>query len=351
MRITKIFFLLVLSILLWSCQGDSDPINLGPGKYETGGVFVSCQGIFNASSGTITHYDPNTSTATQEIFKTANAGVELGNVVQSLNILFPKAYIIVNNANKMVVARSSDFVIERNIEGFNQPRFTNEVMPGKLYISEWGSDGLSGKVKVFNTNSQEITGEIALRNGPERMITKGDKVYVCNSGGFDRDSVVHVIDGITDIHTGDIIVGDNPVSIVQDKNGSLWVLCRGYLDWVDPSNNTLGRLIRIENDQITASFGVPNGADNLSISPTGDLLFFTAEGKIFKHDITASQFLQEFIVESSFYGLSINPETGHLYAADAKDFSSKGEVIIYDQNGTQLGSFETGVIPQDIHFE
>jgi hypothetical protein len=334
-----------------ACQGGSDQIFLAPGNYENGGVFVSCQGLFNSTSGTITHYDPQSKTVSQEIYKSANAGEELGNIVQSMIVVWPKSYIVVNNANRLVIVNASNFVNERNIENLSQPRYIHEVTESKFYISQWGSDGATGSIAVFDAIDQTISAEIPLRNGPEKMLTMDGKVYVTNSGGFARDSVVHLIDTDLDTHEKDIVVGDNPISLVQDSNNDIWVLCKGFTDWNEPSNSTPGKLVKLVDQVVATSFDVPNGADNLSVNLAKNKLFFTAEGKIFKHDISSSSFEADFIVESSFFGLNIDPKEGLIYAADAVDFNSQGRVVIYDENGGELGTFATGIIPQDIHFE
>ena len=350
-KITGRFAALIAISLIFSCEGDPDLTVVPPGAFEKGGVFVSCQGLFNTTSGTITHYDPDSKKLTQEIYKGANDGQELGNIVQSLYVIGSKAYIIINNAGKMVIVDARDFVNQKSIETFNLPRYITEVNDSKLYISQWGIDGSSGSLIIFNTILQEITGEITLRNGPEQMLVYENKVYVANSGGFSRDSIVHVIDTNLDIWEKDIIVGDNPVSLVKDQNNQIWILCRGYTDWNEPGNSTSGKLVKMNNDELVSIFEVPNGAENLCINPDGNTLYFTGDGKIFKHEIGDSQFDGNFIVEASFYGLNMDPSSGLLYAADAKDFNSKGQVFIFSEAGEELGAFETGIIPQAIYFE
>ena len=52
----------------------------------------------------------------------------------------------------------------------------------------------------------------------------------------------------------------------------------------------------------------------------------------------------------SYYGLGINPHTGDIYIADAKDYMSDGAVLRYSAGGEKLDEFEVGVCPSKFAF-
>ena len=52
----------------------------------------------------------------------------------------------------------------------------------------------------------------------------------------------------------------------------------------------------------------------------------------------------------SFFALGYDPKEDLIYASDAKDFSSNGEVIVFDRGGEEMIRFVAGIIPGNFHF-
>src|SRR5690606_36133260 len=120
-----------------------------------------------------------------------------GNIVQSMNVLNTSGYIVVNNANKIEVVEAGTFKSVGTITGLNAPRYILQVNDQKAYITEWGN-GSEGNIRILNLTNNSIEGTINLnRKGAEKMLKHGDYVYVTCQGGYDKDSVVTVIDANT----------------------------------------------------------------------------------------------------------------------------------------------------------
>ena len=189
MFLKKIFFLFLISGVLFglsSCK-DEDPIE--PSTFEDG-IFVTNEGPFQNGTGTISFYSRKTGTITNNIFQEANDGEELGNIVQSMTIHNDLAYIVVNNANKIVIANATNFEKVGEITNLELPRYFLPVNEDKAFVSQWGADGTTGSVKVIDLTTNKISNTIDVRPGPESMIKIDGFVYVTNSGGFTADSVV-----------------------------------------------------------------------------------------------------------------------------------------------------------------
>jgi len=56
------------------------------------------------------------------------------------------------------------------------------------------------------------------------------------------------------------------------------------------------------------------------------------------------------IINKSFYGFNINPDTKEIFAFDALDYQTNGKVYIYSSTGTEISNYETGLIPNSIIF-
>lgn len=360
MTLKKTFFYLMLLIgaafLLPACGGDDttvmDDTNPTPSDDFSEGVYVINEGPFQTGTGTVTFYDREAKEATSKIYQDANDGEELGNIVQSVTVIADRAYIVVNNSNKIVIANPTTFEKIGEITGLEQPRFITKVSDSKAFISQWGSDGITGSIKVLDIVTNTITNTITTRPGPERMVTAGNFAYVANSGGFVIDSVISKIDITSEEVLTTIQVGLAPRHIVQDKDLNMWVLTGGQIvDFTNPDLNRPGRLAKVVLDQSVLSIETKTGASNLTINPTKDVMYFTMDGWVYEHPISSTSISLVPFIERFFQGLAVDPTTGNIFGADPLNFQQDGEVVIYDASGTQIDQFPAGIIPSNFWFQ
>lgn len=333
------FTLAVLALLaLASCRKDNPEPTRYP--YESG-IFVTNEGPFQNGTGTITWYHPDSASAKQHIYQEANGGEPLGNIVQSLTFGDSLGYVVVNNANKVVVVRANTFERLGLIEGVALPRYL--VVDGATgYLSQWGPDGVSGSVAVIDLSTRTVDATIATGSGAEHLLLDGGQLFVANAGGFGLDSTVAVIDLNTRQVTSHIEVGPNPNSLVKDRNGNLWVLCGG--DWASGAS---GRLVQLANGTVVQQFEVPTGSGHLVIDGAGSTLYFINGfgGPVWRHAIDAPALASDPFFEGAFYSLGFDASREWLLTADAGDFTNPGTVRIYDTTGKLVDEFEAGIIP------
>ena len=77
-------------------------------------------------------------------------------------------------------------------------------------------------------------------------------------------------------------------------------------------------------------------------------MYFIGAGNVYKVANSASSPILTIIFSQNAYGLGYDADQNLLYCADAKDFSSPGEVHVYRTDGTKIGSFRTGVGPGEV---
>lgn len=338
-------FLFLFSILvsglffITSCKED-DCCSQPEINYSTG-VFVVNEGGFG-STGTITWHNPQTGETVQDVFGRENDGAALGEFVQSIGFYNGRAYIVVNGANKVVVVDAATFKFVDTIGGLALPRFFQPSLsnPNVAFVSQWGADGLSGSLAVVDLNNNTVIKTIPTGSGPEKMLTlNSDVLYVANSGGYGVDSTVTLVSMFVEQAQGTFTVPEkNPATLALNAAGKPFVLCKGYFS----DANSVGWL----GDFVPNTLGLAVGkyADDLVASPDGATLYFLSEGAIWSYkNGTATKLLDQ-----AAYGLSCHPSTGDLYCADAKDFNSAGEVVIYKPDGTKTGSFPAGIAPGEI---
>jgi DNA-binding beta-propeller fold protein YncE len=313
-----------------------------PESAYASGVFISCEGPFGSGTGTVSYYNRVDSTR-NDIYGAANSGAAIGNVLQSYTVYNGVGYLLANNANKIVTVDPKTFITTATYDtGFVFPRYAVGGTDGsRLYVTTYGKGGLNGTFNVFDLASKKISRTIATGKGASKMLLSGGKIWVVNDGGTNadfklaRDSSVVVIripTLSTEVETFEkrIKVGAGPNSIVQDNNGNVWVLCGGY-DYIKPD----GKLYQIRNEVVVDSFSLPSGASSLTLDNAKTTLYFLADNKVYAKDPlnfdkkAPSVFLQNaaFVYP---YGLGVDPKTGYLYVADAKDFTKSGEIYVFD---------------------
>lgn len=325
------------------------------GSYAAG-VFVVNEGVFGQTSGTISHYNPTNKAVQQQIFKQTNQR-DLGDVVQSLSLYQDKAYIVVNNANKIEVANRNTFQELAQITNLRLPRYCLVLDATKAYVSEWGSDGLTGTIAVLNLTNNTISKRIPVAQGPERLLLKDGLIYCSHPGGFGDNNVVSVLDPTTDQVQKTISVLDRPSSLVTTANGKIWVACSGKIVYttypnIDTAASTLGGLVAISPqtqttvDTLWAAKGRP--VQQLQVHPvTQQQLYYQRQGAVWTYDLSNQTTQQLF--SGSFYGLAIAPDASYLYAATSSGINA-AFAKRYSLTGTLVDSFQVGVFANGFVF-
>jgi len=354
-RQTPLLCIYFLSLLFSSCEKENPS---QPTSSFAQGILISNEGLYNQTSGTISHYSPDNQEVQNRIFKSVNQR-DLGNVVQSVNSFGNYTYIVVNNSNKLEWVDPQTFAEKGQILNLKQPRYIAPINDSLAYISQWGTDLLSGSIAIFNYQTGELSGEIeALGKGPERLLIWNNKVFICLVGGLDFDQRLAVIN--TQNHQVEqyITVDDAPNSFQLDQNGLLWVACSGkavYTNYpqIDTVSSTMGSLIAIDpsNNHIIHRINLAKGqgASQLSRNSDGSQLFFCHKNAIYQLDPN-QQRIQE-IKEGHYYGLGFDNEKNILYAARYMGTESAWVDRLSLPNFILLDSFRAGIFANDFHFQ
>ena len=211
-------------ILFSSCKKEAEITTTTSTTAYENGVFITNEGKFGEGTGTVSFFNRSTKTVSNDLFQNIN-GRPLGNVLQSMEVFNNKGYLLVNNGSKIEVVTMTDFKESGVIKDLIMPRYFLGIDNNKAYVSQWGTGGIEGSIKVINLNDNTISKTISTGKGPEVIVKVGNSVYVANSGGFANDSTVSIISTIDDSVIKTLVVGYNPNSLQVDANGKIWVLC------------------------------------------------------------------------------------------------------------------------------
>ena len=343
-----ILMLMFASLCLISCSDDDDTSST---SFFQDGFLVTNEGPFNNGFGSVSFVD-NLFTASQNnIYQDANND-NLGNIVQSIGFNGNTAYVVANVSNRITIVDRLTFVESGRIEsGLENPRYF-EASNGKGYVSNWGDPFVTTDdyVAIVDLATNEITGNIPVAEGPERILVDGDTVYVALKGGFGVNNQVLVIDAITDTVVAEITVGDVPESMRLDSNGNLWVINQGSPSFT--GNETAGSITRIDTatQEVIATYTFDTTAHPSYLNIVDNNLFYYLNGGVFQTTVSDFTIPAEPIFTTPFLFNMFTSDSNTLIGCDAGDFNSNGSLRIYDiATGEETATLEVGIIPNNVY--
>ncbi|TAE53226.1 MAG: hypothetical protein EAZ89_07625, partial [Bacteroidetes bacterium] len=171
----------------------------------------------------------------------------------------------------------------------------------------------------------------------------GKEVWISNS------RQVYILDSDTDQLADSIAIGLGGNSIVEDREGKVWVLCGG--DFATSAPASLHRIDPASREVLLSlTFAAGEYPGELSLSPDSRTIYYVVGGGVYAMETNATSLPAVARAAGSFYGLGIHPETGDIYATDPIDYSQRGKVYIYGADGTAKGNFQAGIIPGEVVF-
>ena len=372
----NLFLLLALATLLFSCKPDQ-PVN--PGTITIGsGVFVLNEGDYQFANSSLTFYDIEADTVVNDLFYKVN-NAPLGDVAESMALVDGKLYIVVNNSKYIYKVDANTIVCDTTkpykMGGFYSPREIFFVAPDKAYVT----DIVGTNIWIINPQEMKHTGTIAMGNTTEKMLRVGNELFVSNwsyyyTDAYSHDSyhTVQVVDLNNDVKVADIEVGKEPNTMVVDKYGHVWVLCEGR-SWDEEydaegvpygENPTLWEIDpMLRTAELRYEFKGPYEDDDeikgvastLRANPAGDQFYMIYNNEVRRFDLATMSLSETFRItpepQGLFYNMTVEPRTGELYIADAKNYMKNGTVYRYTSDGLLLASFEAGIIPSAMLFK
>lgn len=346
---TLIALLLAASIFA-SCKKD-DRINTEPEvpKAERKGLYVLCEGLFNANNSTLAYYNYGDQKLVTDQFSKVN-GRGLGDTGIDIQVYGSKMYVTVNVSSTLEVINAQTGASIKKIDLKNngvgrQPRYV-VFNKNKAFISNY-----DGTVAMLDTTSLAVEQYIKVGRNPEQMAISNGKLYVANSGGLDYpnyDNTVSVIDLTTLKEIQKITVVENPRGLAADAYGDVYVLSTGNYGDVKPSLSTIDSKTDVVKTAVAFSGG------NMVIN--GDRAYISASGgkvKVFNvktEKLETENFISDGTKVTTMYGLAVDNLTGEVFVADAKNYTTSGEVFCFDKDGKKKYSITVGINPNNIVF-
>lgn len=313
-----------------------------------GTLFVLNEGNYQFSNSSISIYNTVTDSVCNEAFAKVN-GMSLGDGAQSMTIAGNKGWIVVNNSNVVFAVDPLTLKEKGRIENLTSPRYFFQVNDHKAYITQLYDNRITivDPSKYSVTGYMEVPGMQSTSGSTEQMVAYGDYVF-CNCWSFQNKIIK--IDTRTDEVVDSLIVGVQPRCIALDCNGKLWALTDGGYAG-SPAGYESPTLVRIDAATFSIErkfqFNLGDYTPELCINDKKDTLYWI-NGDVWKMNVDAEVLPTESFIKSNgtyYYGLTVAPQSGEVYLADAIDYSQNGIICRYSTEGNLIGKFSVGVIP------
>ncbi|MDR9456117.1 MAG: hypothetical protein RI572_01795 [Salegentibacter sp.] len=352
----RFFMATVFSAVLFaSCESDNE-INEIPqeelGNYSEG-IFILNEGNFGSGNSSVSFLDPDLQEIKNNIYAEENDGESPGDTGQSIGFYGDYAFIVLNVSGKIEVVDRHTFENLVTIEnGLDNPRFI-DFSNEKAFVTNWG-DGMDPDddfVAVYDLENLQLEEIIPVEEGPERIMTVNNKVYVAHKGGFGFNNKISVVDPNIYVVEEIIEVGDVPNSMVSNGN-SLWVLSSGLPAYAE--TETPGKITKIDltTQEIVQEIKFNDQEHPTNLNLDEQKLYYTLEDAVYVlgqgDEALPDSALMQFNNEGVLYGFEVAKD--EIYIAFANyDFTGDGKLIILDQAGNKMNEFSTGINPNGIY--
>lgn len=335
------------SWLFVSCRGD-EVVYPTIGTHvtddeQTGGMYVLCEGNMGSNKARLDYINLEKGDYYANWYGALNPHQlkELGDVGNDVQAYGGKLYAVINCSHKVeVMDLRARHIAQINIPNCRYLAFRGDKLYVSAYVGSVADAEMCGSVFEIDTATLAVTREVKVGHQPDELCIIGDRLYVCNSGGYlthRYDSTVSVIDLNSFSELRRIAVGLNPTRICRDDHDRLWVGCQGNYDDVQP------QVVVLRDEQVVRRIAMP--CANLSVcgAQVGVLDAENRQLCLFSSaDMQPAATLSLSGMEHP-YGLLLDEWC--VYVTDAKNYVSSGVLHCFDYTGQQRWTARTGDIP------
>ena len=333
------------------------PVDLPATPGETGKMYVLCEGLFNMNNSRLIQLNFDNHTINSDFFLYIN-NRSLGDTGNDMKLYGSKLWIVVNVSSQVEVLDLKSGISLKRIPFFNasnvarQPRYIT-FSGDKAYVCSF-----DGTVARIDTTSLTVEAVTTVGRNPDGITSANGKLYVANSGGLDAasggnsDNTVSVLNINTFSEVKKITVGVNPFKLDADSQGDVYTVVRGN------NSDVKGSFCRInsQTDKVVQTFNLP--VMNFTIkNDTAYLYNFDYINNSYwvktfnckTEQIISDSFITDGTVLERPFGIYIHPTNGNVYLTDARNYTTKGDLLCFSRKGKLMYKVENiGLNPNAI---
>lgn len=302
-------------------------------QYDNG-VLISNEGNFGNPNADVSYIDQDTYEISNNIYQAVN-NEPLGDVLQHIRIHGDKAYLVMNNSNKIVVVDRASFEkIDVITEQISLPRYIG-FANDKLFVSN--SSGRN--VSIYNEGDRSFITTIGQLGSVNNVEVAGNYVFV-QQGSWGSGNSVAVIDATTNT-LNSILEVDEGINGIISYGDFLYTL----------SSTTNGTVInKIDATDLSTAATLTaediTGAGKIAYSD-GKLYFIGNSTEIFsvEDNLMSEPSLVTSVPDNSWstlYGLGVVDD--YILTSDSNGFTQASIIRAYSkETGSLVATFNAGI--------
>ncbi len=363
---------MLLAAMWWlaACSGIEERPDREGFSEQGRGVFILNEGNYNSGNASLSYYNPQTKQVQNGIFLRANDR-KLGDTGQSITLRNGTAFIAVENSGIIWGIDAETFQVKGQLtspqtEHMINPRYIHFLSDQKAYAT----DLYSPYITIFNPSNFQYLGSISTGQptlygycSTEQMVECGGLVF---TNCWCYTDLILAIDPAQDevVDSIHLRTSMQPKSMVRDRQDRLWVITDGgyemqddafgenipHLYCIDPRTRSILSDQALDTDEGNVQLATNQQADTL----------YVINNDIYRMAINESHLPVRPFIQAprdskgrrhKLYGLSVDPQSGDLYVADAVDYAQSGVIYRYDSAGHLLDTFRVGINPNGFAFK
>lgn len=340
MKLNRLLQFIFGFVLLFSISCTSDYEETIPEITYQNGLFITNEGKFQTPNADVTFITKDLSLMQNDIYKAKNNNENLGDVLQTMVLNGDKAYLLLNNSNKITIVDRVTFKKTGEITAqLSKPRYM-AIANGNLYVSNDQYGG--GKyVNVYKLSDNSFVKKIdfASTSTVENVVEAGGTIFVQNASYGFGNTVTKINTTTNTIDGAAIPVPNGDISKTISSNGNVYTIAGTATDSYIYQISPAGAITKT-----TTLTGIANGRN---IQVDGGRYYFSSLNKIYSMDMNSttvpSPLFSTAEIDPSFavYGFSVID--GRIFVSDVKKFTAPSEITVYTTAGTVISKFTAGI--------
>lgn len=323
----------VLILNLFSCKKENKHTGNQTVVSSENRILVLNEGNFMWNNASFDLLDRNSWEITADVFRKSN-NKALGDVLQCGVIHDGTLWLVLNNSGMVKGLDTGNFKEKWTLNTKGSPRYIG--FSGNYF---WLTDIYSGYVTIYNKHDRTEVTRIKTGTWCEQIINDGGCMSVACTDGWLRR-----YDTLTFKTSDSFFVGKNLQRLTMDKRGLIWAAAadsgKSRIAVYNPKSKA-GRIM-FSTKSVT---GIALTKNKDSVCLLGDGLYvMSVEDQVLPDVPVFSQ------SGANFYGIDCDPVSGKILIADAKDYVSKGLILLVDSKGNLYKSLAGGIIPASFVF-
>ncbi|UKB82896.1 hypothetical protein LF887_18040 [Chryseobacterium sp. MEBOG06] len=328
MRITRILTVLFAFVLLFniSCSSDNESFEISPITYQDG-YFISNEGNYTSYGANVMFLTRDLSLKQDNIYAYNNNNEILGDVLQAVGLNGNRAYLVMNNSNKIVVVDRYTFKKLGTItDQINNPRgitFAN----GFIYVANTNFSTNVNSVTKYKISDLSFVKKIDFTEVADKIVEAGGNVFVQNASSGYGNKITY-INTATDNKT-EITIPNGQIGRTVSYNSDVYTISSTTTDSYIYKVSSTGVLTPV----ITLT-GIPN-ATNLQID--NGKFYFSSANKVYTTSVSTPAVPSSPLLTATdggpyltLYGFTV--VDGRIFASDVKQFKANSGMTVYSAN-------------------